>query len=275
MNLIGISWCKNEGDLLPYTLPSAIKQVDAMMIVDDDSDDNSWDVIKSFGNKLAYAARKRDLKVDSRQHLLEEVRKRYGTKDTWVQVIESDTIVMETDIKSKIEKYKVDDVSCTWNLLNACRKDWTEDWNSAPFFTAERAPWDALPYFHWMERMTYSFRPLEKLAYTERRTPWPQGFSYYASGKIRKSKNYDSPIAMHYGFRNPLFYYEKMKRIGRTKGGAKNPTWNFCTPAAVKQTVYLYNGIWNNTRDVFPGTRQGWCDWIDFRTEYLEAEQDG
>lgn len=274
MNLIGITWCKNEADLLPYTLPAAIKSVDAMMIVDDDSTDNSWDVIQSF--KFEHTARKRDLSKDSRQYLLDEVIRRYGQKDTWVQVIETDTIVMETDLKARIEQYKVDDLSCQWHLLNACRKEWNEDYKTLPFFTADHAPWEQLPYFHWMERMNYSFRALDKLHYTERRTPWPQGFSNYTtSGKIRKTKNHDSPLVMHYGFRNPAFYFKKMEVMGKLTGGLKNPTWHFGSVEEVRDTVPFFNGAWNNTPDVFPGTRQGWCDWVDFRTEYLEEEGNG
>jgi len=281
VNLIGITWCRNEADLLPFTLPAAIKAVDKLLIIDDDSTDNSYDIIKAHAKDLEYYTTRSDLQMqkpgkDSRQHLLDEVIRRFGQKDTWVQVIESDTIVMETDIKAKIEQYKVDDLSCQWHLLNACRKEWNEDYKVLPFFTADRSPWEQLPYFHWMERMAYSFRALDKLHYTERRTPWPQGFSHYTtSGKIRKTKNHDSPLVMHYGFRNPAFYFKKMEALGRLTGGSKNPTWRFGSVEEVRDTVPFFNGAWNGTPDSFPGTRQGWCDWVDFRTEYLEEEGNG
>jgi hypothetical protein len=271
VNLIGITWCKNEGDLLPFTLPAAIKAVDALMIIDDDSTDNSWDVIQSFKGQLEYCDRKTNV-GDSRQHLLNEVRRRFGVKDTWVQVIETDTMIFDTDIRAAIDKFKVDDVSVTWHLLNACRKDWSEGYDRHPIFTADTPPEIALPYCHWMERMTYTFRPLDMLHYTDRRTPWPQGFSHYTNRGPRKMKHYDSPLVMHYGFRSPGFYYQKMQALGRKNGGKKYPSWKLGSPQEVRDTVSFYNGTYNNNRDVFDATRQGWCDWIDRRQQYLAEE---
>lgn len=273
-NIIGISWCKNEGDLLPYTLEAAIKQVDAMMIIDDNSTDNSWDIIQSFKGKLEYCTRKclTNSAEDSRNHMLNQVRARFGREDTWVQVIESDTIILQSDIRSCIDKFAVDDVAVHWNLLNACRRDWSKDWNVHPLVTPKLPPWEAYPDCHFMEMMTYTFRPLEKLEYTARRTPWPQGFSHYTQRGYRKNKTDDSPLALHYGYRTPKFFYEKMKAMGRKKGGSKYSKWRFGSAEEVRDTVDFFNGTWNNNDNVHVANREGWSQWIEYRREKLNGQ---
>ncbi|MCI0558179.1 MAG: glycosyltransferase family 2 protein [Nitrososphaera sp.] len=188
MNVVGVMWARNESDLLPFTMEHALKQVDALLFIDNDSTDNTFDIAKSF--KLEYCVRASDVGTDpalaGRQHLLEEVRRRFGWKDTWVQVIESDSILLETDVRRAIREYSTG-VSVIWHMLNATKKDWTAldyDWA------------------YWYEPLTYTFRPLPELAYDKVRKPWPRGFSHYPC-EHKHHQDADSPLILHYGFRSP------------------------------------------------------------------------
>lgn len=265
-NIVGVMWCRNEGDLLPHTIPAALEQVDCLMIVDDDSTDNSWDVIKSFDSKLEYAVRRTDKiqpgtheRLFARQHLLEETRRRFGYKNTWVQIIESDTALLDTDVKLAIARYARDDVMVPWHMVNAVRREWTDEYD------LPRIP-DNMPLdefydgAHWMEQLAcYTFRPLPSIHYTERPTPWPRGFSSHQTsdgpkGKMRKYD--DTPLVIHYGFRSPTFYFNKMGG----KPNRKYKDWDLSSPASVRRTVPFYNGTYNNAPTTFDSiSRAGWC----------------
>jgi len=180
MYVVGVMWARNEADLLPYTMEKALKQVDTLLFIDNGSTDNTYDIAKSF--KLEYCVRAADVGSDastaSRQHLLEEVRRRFGWKDTWVQVIESDSELLETDVRQAIKKFSIDDVSVIWHMLNSL---------------------DGKAF--WYELLTYTYRPLPELAYEAKRLPWPKGFGRYVSGKKWHHQEPDSPLILHYGFR--------------------------------------------------------------------------
>ena len=180
MNVIGVMWARNEADLLPFTMEHAIKQVDTLLFIDNDSTDNTFDIAKSF--KLEYCVRASDVGSDpasaGRQHLLEEVRRRYGWKDTWVQVIESDSILLETDVRHAIANYS-NDYSVVWHMLNAI------DGKAS-----------------WYETLCYTYRPLPELYYPTKRIPWPRGFSHYPVPQL-KHQDAGSPLILHYGFRTP------------------------------------------------------------------------
>lgn len=269
--IVGVMWNRNEGDLLPHTIPMALKAVDCLMIVDDDSDDNSWDIIKSFDKKLEYSVRRSD-KIDdtpysetvfARQHLLDEVRKRFGTKDVWVQVIESDSAVLDTDIHDAIQRCAIDDISVKWHMINACRREWCPKYN-LPRIPNEISLYDFYDSAHWMEQVTYTFRPLSELLYTERVTPWPQGFSHYSksnfSPKLIKSE--DSPLIAHWGWRSPIYHYSRVKKAGRTLY-PKYPSWDLSSPETIKNTVPFFNGEYNNSDLTFePISRKGWQSWL-------------
>lgn len=276
-SIVGVMWCRNEADLLPHTIPAALKVVDALMVCDDDSDDASWKIIKSFESQLEYCVRRKEVLYDTpyrntpsvfgRAHLLDEVRRRFGYKNTWVQIIESDAMVLDTDIRKVIREQSRDDVAVRWHMLNAIRTSWPANLDTP------RIPTD-MPldqYFdacHWMEEMSvYTYRPLPGIQYGSRPVPWPHGFSQYYSDnsyeKLRKLP--ESPLVLHYGFRSPTFYYNKMKPI--LNGARAHPRyldWDLSSPEAVKRTVPFYN----NTYDSFsPMTREGWKTWLTTRED--------
>jgi len=275
--IVGVMWCRNEADLLPHTIPAALKKVDCLFIADDDSIDNSWGIIKSFGKQISYKVRRSDKISDtnyskrrfSKQHLLDEVRKRFGTQNVWVQIIESDVALLDTDIRTVINKYAIDDISVRWHMINACRREWT------PEYDLPRIPNMPLHEFyeaaHWMEQIScYTFRPLPEINYTERAVPWPGGFSHYLKTDVpfKLEKLKQSPLIIHYGFRSPTFYYNKMKDRVYGRTSQKYPTWDLSSPESVKLTVPFYNGIYNSEIDTFEITRNGWYRWLMLRKKY-------
>ena len=181
--IVGMMWNKNEGDILEEVIENALSKVDTLFIADDHSTDSSWDIIQSFGSRVEYMWNKRDNPNDpaQRQHLLNEIRRRYKPENTWVQVIESDIMILDTDVKEAVKRYASKDIMMSWHCLNAVRDDWT-DHDTWPHWDTPIT--EVLPSCHWMEVMTYTFRPLPRVNYNQRSwRPWPQGFSYYAFGE--------------------------------------------------------------------------------------------
>lgn len=261
MNIIGLMWAKDESDIIEQTIEDALKHVDTLMVADDDSIDGTWEIIKSYSNRLEYIAqRKHHIKNEhplqwARQHLLDETRKRFGYKDTWIQIVESDIMILDTDIREAIKRFCRDDVSVSWQTLNAVRHEWKPENDEYPNWS--KSIEEVMPYAHWMEVMTYSFRPLPGLYYTSERKPWPRGFSKY-NGKEYRKKKHNSPLLAHFGYRGPNHFYNKYK--GRSI--SKHPTWDTSSVESILRTVPIFNGTWNNKKETFLMSRKGWIGWL-------------
>lgn len=266
MNIIGIMWCKNEADILSQIIEDALKYVDALLIADDDSTDKSWDIIKSYEKNLEYVARRKDTNTNylssqwARQHLLDEVRSRFGYKNTWIQIIESDIMILDTNIKEAISKFSKDDVTVSWHTLNAVRRNWEPEDDEYPEWSKPIK--EVMPCAHWMELMTYTFRPLPGLYYTEERKPWPKGFSRYKAIEYKKKK-LDSPLLSHYGYRGLKHFLEKYKN----KSLSHYKNWNTSSIDSIRSTVSLFNGEWNRSSDTFKMSRKGWKQWLTGQPE--------
>jgi len=270
MKIVGIFWNKNEADLLPFTLERAAKAVDSLFIADDGSTDKSWDIIQSFASshkdKVEHI-QQRPNKNDpaQRQVLLDEIRRRYKPEDTWVQIIESDICVLDTDVKEIIKTKAVADIGVSWHMINAVRK--MGEWEGIDTYPNWSMPvTELMPWGHWVEVMLYSFRPLPGLIYNPGVwRPWPSGFSRYTSAPLKTSrKELDSPLLSHYGFRGPTHFHLKYKNMGKFHRRYKN--WNLENPKTVLETVPYFNGQWNS--DVFEMSRAGWVDWLRRRGIY-------
>ena len=261
-SIIGIMWNYNEADILAEIIEAALPHVDSLFIADDESTDGSWNIIQQFASekpdKIEYTRHKR-VKGDKGQRaaLLSEVRRRYKPENTLVQVIESDVMILDTDIREAWDKYAVKDVALTWQALNACRSP--GDWDSIDTYPNWGAPIKSImPKAHWMETMLYTFRPLPKLHYTPLWRPWPRGFSHYSGeGSIEwKRRVLDAPLLAHYGYRGPTHFYKKYGRKGHHR---KYTSWNLETRESIEKTVFFFNGQW--TSDAFPMSREGYISW--------------
>jgi glycosyltransferase involved in cell wall biosynthesis len=261
MNLVGMMWNKNEADLLPFTIPAAMEQVDALFIADDGSTDPSWEIIQSFRaknkDKIVHIQREPN-KNDpgQRQSLLNKIKKRFPFDEkTWIQIFESDIMVIDTDIRQAIKDQVVKDIAVSWHLLNAARKPGT--WGAADTWPIwEEDIKQVMPYFHWLEPMLYTFKLLPGLYYEASPwRPWPRGFSKYVPGAVmRTSMRPESPILGHYGFRGPTHFFAKYQAMGAHH--KRHPTWKLGSVAEVEKTVPFFNGVWN--RDMQLLNREGW-----------------
>ena len=258
-HVVGMMWNKNEGDLLPDTIASALQNVDTLVIADDGSTDNSWDVIQSFAahhkDQIEHIQRKPN-RADKgqRQSLLTVIQQRYRPEDTWVQILESDIMILETDIRRAL-KERSDGVKMTWQLLNASPapgQDW-EDLDEYPNWS--RPIQEIMTHAHRLELMPYTFRPFKELKYESLSwRPWPQGFSRVS--KSKKELNNYTPLLAHYGYRGPTHFYEKYKSCG-----ARHPryaAWDISSLESVKRTVYFFNNTWS--QHAFPMSRYGWMN---------------
>lgn len=269
--IVGMFWNKNEADILEYTLDKALKSVDSLFIADDGSTDRSWEIIESFAKQNASKVEHIQCKPNKsdpaqRVSVFNEIRRRYKPENTWVQIIESDICILDTDIKEAIATHAVDSVGMGWHMLNAVRKagEWTKEIDTYPNWTMPIN--ELMPWGHWTEVMTYTFRPLPDLYYIPGIwRPWPSGFSRYTSKPVDSyRKRASSPLLAHYGFRGPTHFYNKYKHMG--KRHRKYTNWNIEDRESILETVPYFNGSWNT--DVFEMGREGWIDWLRRRGGY-------
>ena len=266
-HIVGMMFSHNEGDILEETMSSALNQVDSLFFADDGSTDNSWDVIEPYKSLCEVAVKRDRTPKDKgqRQFLLDEIRKRYKPEDTWVQIIESDIFILDTDIKEAIKKHAVHDLAMSWMCLNAARPKggWTGEIDSYPNWEIPMRT--LMPGMHWMEFMLYTFRPLPGLIYDSQNAwrPWPSGFGQYADGKQVKGaygRKPDAPLLLHVGYRGPRHFCQKYK--GRWPGD-KHPKygWDVSSVDKVRETCFFFNGTWN--KRLMEASRAGW---VRYRT---------
>lgn len=260
MNIVGMMWNKNEGDILEETIHDALGHVDSLFLADDGSTDDSWAIMQSMAeaySQIEHIQQKPDPKDKAqRDSLLNEIRRRYKPEDTWVQIIESDIMILETDVREAIRDYAINDLGVTWNTLNGVRRPGT--WKEVDTYPDwEASIVDILPLAHYMEIMLYTFRPLPELKYKQDTwRPWPAGFSAYTNETLKvRSRAHGSPLLAHYGFRGPTHFYNKF--LGSRTRHSKHPTWDLSSPAKVEETVSFFNGEWNNEH-IFKMSRAGW-----------------
>lgn len=263
--IIGMMWGKNEGDILEEVVLDAIKHVDSIFIADGQSTDGSWEILKSL--KSRYPDKIEHIQQESeeqdraqRDSLLNEIRARYRPEDTWVQLIESDIFILDTDIREVVKNHEI---GVSWQALNAVRKPGTwKGWDTYPNWNCSIR--EVMPYAHYMETMLYTFRPLPLLSYSHFQwRPWPAGFSNYVGDKPLKSRaTYpESPLLFHVGYRGPTHFYLKYKHMGPRHRKYKN--WDLTSPETVEKTVAFFNGDWNSGVGLVEASRKGWIDWLN------------
>mgnify|MGYP005827619945 CR=1 FL=1 len=262
-NIIGMMWNYNEADVLEEVIRAALPHVDSLFIADDNSKDNSWEIIQSlkkmYPDKIEYIRNKRADPRDQgqRQSLLNEIRKRYKPENSWVQIIESDIMILDTNIREALKDFAQQDLGMSWQTLNAAREPGT--WKEADTYPEwDKSITEIMPLAHWIEVMLYTFRPLPDLAYNlDTWKPWPQGFAKYSTGELTFGRRcLNAPLLAHYGYRGPTHMYLKNKHLDSHR---KYTSWRFDSPEVVEETVYFFNGIWNN--GLFPMSREGWINW--------------
>jgi len=266
VNIVGVMWAKNEADIIAETITDAMRHVDRLMIADDGSTDGTWEIVKLaqkfWPDKIEHIQQKPDrYDKGQRQALLDVVRQRYRPDDTWVQVIEADIFLLDTDVRAVCQAETK--IGISWQTLNAVRAPGT--WaavDTYPHWT--RSIREVMPLVHRIEVMLYTFRPLPLLQYDPATwRPWPQGFSHYVSTPLKENaKEADSPLLLHCGYRGPTHFYEKYKSMGDRH--TKYPTWDLTTPEQIERTVAFFNGDWNT--GAFEASRKGWQAWLKNRT---------
>lgn len=265
-NIIGIMWNRNEGDILHDIIEAALPKVDALLVADDGSTDNSLDIIKSFGPRIEKVidrsmAGKHPEHLWTRQYLLNEVKKRFNPNETWVQIIESDTILLDTDIRQTIKDWAVKDTAVYWHMLNACRRHWK---GSDSYPNWNEPIQNVMPDCHLMEPVCYTFRTLPLIEFQDTGKPWPCGFSNYGvTSRTKKREN--SPLVAHYGYRGPTHFHQKYFK-GNCRTHSKYTNWYIDSPEAVLETVPFFNGDWNRSKDTFELSRKGWIEWLKVKS---------
>ncbi len=258
-HIIGMMWNKNEGDILEEIIQEALPFVDSMIIADDGSTDNSWDIIQSMKSRFdkiehIQQSPNRNDKAQ-RESMLNYIKKHYKPEDTWVQVIESDMMIAPfVDMRETLKNNTVNDLVVYWKAWNAIRKVGT--WKEADTYPNWQVSIkEVMPLMHPMENMLYTFRPIKEATYSTagRWRPWPQGFGKYISGVGKKDRfKLNSPVVIHYGYRGPTHFFEKYKNLGKRHPRYRD--WNLTSPKKIEETVCFFNGVWG--RKAFEPTRE-------------------
>lgn len=254
--IVGLMFNRNEGDILEETITAVLPHVDSLFIADDGSTDNSWPIVQSMkgrSSKIEHIQRAPNPHDrGQKQALLNEIRRRYKPENTWVQVCESDIMILDTNVHDAIKRYNRGGVLVDWLLLNGVRKPGA--WGALD----EYPKWNdsiknILPYAHIMETMTYTFRPLPDIGFSSVWRPWPSGFGRYLSNAKEPVMDRWRPLLMHYGYRGPTHFHLKYKSMGATH--TKHKAWKLGSPQEVEQTVPFFSGEYN--KHSFPASRWG------------------
>ena len=249
-------YCKNEIDILPYTLPEALKHVDSMFISDDGSIDGSWELIQYFKqkypDKIEYIRQEpSEFDQGQRSALLIEIQKRYKAENTWVQVIESDVFLHTTDLRTLISTTCRNDISVDWCFMNATRRDWIGVHEFYPHWPEDIRV--IMPLFHKMETLLYTYRPLPGLYFEQTWRPAPKGFGvYYAQHEpySRRRRSLDTrgrtPLALHYGYRGPTHMLTKWnRRAVRPESNVTRHGEDYTSIETLMKTSPYLNGDFN------------------------------
>jgi len=261
-HIVGMMWNRNEGDILEEIIEAALTQVDSLFIADDGSTDDSWSCIQSIAqrrpDKIEYIRNERNHPVDrQRTPMLNEIRARYKPENTWVQIIESDIMILDTDIREALSKFAVHNIAMSWQCLNAVRLPGT--WEGLDTYPNWKMPIkELMQYQHRLEAMLYTFRPLPALYYDRSFwRPWPKGFSAYTNKPVKDPhKDPESPLLAHYGYRGPRHCWRKFNPDGVIPCVARNGVWDYSTIESVEKTMPFFNGGWN--ADAKQMNRYGW-----------------
>lgn len=263
-HIVGMLWNCNEGDILEEIIENALPHVDSLFIADDGSTDDSWKIIQSFAknrkDKIEHIQNKRNHPLDKgqRQALLDEIRRRYKPESTWVQIIESDIMILDTDIRQCIQTHSAEDMSMSWCVLNAVREHGTwKEVDTYPNWPVSIK--EIMPYHHWLETFSsYTFRPLPRLYYNlDTWRPWPQGWTNYVGNKPLNNRGEwkDSPLLAHYGYRGPTHFHLKFNSDGKKPRHSRHKHWDLTSSETVDKTVAFFNGDWN--KGTIPMSRKG------------------
>lgn len=259
-NVVGMMWNKNEGDILHFTISKALESVDYLVLADDGSTDNSFEVMRSFSGhpKVLHVEQVTD-KREKKQVLLNVIKSKFDHTDTIIQVIESDITILDTDIREAWKRYNNNHASMSWHLINATDPDmWQSEEGCYPNWTT---PIDKkMTNGHWMEALShYTFRALPGVQFKNDSRPWPRGLGTYVQKDNMRTLS-DAPLLAHWGYRGPSHWYAKYS----TGPGSvhRKHKWKIGSVQECKDNVPFFNGIWNIKRDQFPLHREGWKQFI-------------
>jgi len=232
LKVIGIMWNLNDGDILDEIIQNALSKVDELLVVDDGSIDNSWDIISNYKSRLAYCCKFGDKGSNPknyqkglwhRQHAMDRAKEIFG-RDVWIQVIEGDMMIMDTNVRSLVNESKA--AALNWIMCSACNRDWPEEIDNL-YPNWGKSIREIMPDGYVDEVYPATFRPLDGVQFTyknNKRSQWPSGldlhgFQYCNPYTFKRPKNNphinsNSPLLAHYGYRGTKMYREKIARLG-------------------------------------------------------------
>lgn len=264
--IVGMMFCKNEADVLPLTIPAAMRVVDSLFISDDGSHDSSWEIIKyykqQYPNKIEHIQQRPDpLDQGQRAALLDEIRRRYKPQDTWVQLIDADMVVDVADsdtLQRFIDANARSNAVVKWAVMNAVRENWEGVHQFYPSWPEDLRT--LMPKFHVLEKVFYTFRPFPDLYYNAEWKPWPKGFSKYIKDTDdgHTPTKWSVPLLLHYGYRGPTHLFQRLGGKSKDKYGQE-----YDSIEKIAATFNCFNGTYNRSPLALRDPRDAWevgCD---------------
>ena len=249
--IIGIMWNKNEADILDETLTKALPLVDHLLVADDDSDDSSWDIIRSHKSELAYISRYSEATNKSyskdnwqRSSLLDKAVEMYG-RDIWIQVMESDLIAIDTDIREQVEtRENIQGAAIWWINVEAVRREWRSEDEMYPNW--DKSIQEVMPWGHILEKAPYTWRPHPDVYFPTRWQPHPCGLDKYGGpgGEWHVKKSHckaSTPLWGHYNIRGRKHFDIRYQHaLANSKAKAKRELVAFTVPQDSKFDAHLF-----------------------------------
>ena len=253
--IIGIMWNKNEADILDETITKAIPLVDHLLVSDDDSDDRSWDIIRNHRSELAHVARRSESgekypkEIWQRQYLLDKAVELYG-RDIWIQVIESDLIAIDVNLREQLDNPEnLCGIGLWWITLEAVRKEWTTEFEQYPNW--DRSIQKIMPYCHILEKAPYTWRPYSGVEFGLKWNPVPNGLHKHGpvmNGEWRVRRDHcriDIPLWGHYNIRGRTHFNKKFGIESKAKS---------------KRELVAFEIPRTRPEAIFELTRKAWSD---------------
>tara|TARA_R110000751_G_C13728229_1_gene476237 strand:- start:393 stop:1262 length:870 start_codon:yes stop_codon:yes gene_type:complete len=204
VKIIGLMVAKNEADLLPSVLDTALPQVDHMFAVDDGSWDNTYEILRSRCDEVTKSS---DIPPGyhgyyTRDYLYQQVQAKFP--DAWVVSYDADYYFLNSprEICNRLDKEGYDR---DWGIVLNLNRHPNEPWGELD--TYPNWPCDIRHLTQWAlmgEHRCFMYKVAPHISYANSRFPWPKGYKNpYHFNKFEVP--YNATVIEHPGKRSPRY----------------------------------------------------------------------
>lgn len=249
MKIIGTLDTKSDGDILTEVLDQAAPLFDAIYAYDDDSLDNSFDVLKAHKavSKLWRSsdfseAEKSRYKQHRRGWLLEQVKKDfpYNKEEIWIVRLEGDRFFMNQSPKEIVERAVLAGMDSRCGVMLDFKRHRLEGW---PSHIDTYPKWNGsirnIQRWFFIDDVhsTVAHKVCDYIDYkfSNRPRPWPGGCKLNDCN--RETLTTDMAFFEHHGRRSPKYAYWSRKSGNRLASRKEDVSWDHTSPETIFETI--------------------------------------